>query len=122
MNWTRDHGFDTLRLPSTRFFFVSIKMLLRVFTFLATSVSVFAIRSNTTSCRVLPGDADWPGTDEWAKLNTTVNGRLIATIPDGYVCHEPTYDADACATLAQTWNLPQSQYARIRGIEDDWVC
>ncbi|UKZ80017.1 hypothetical protein TrVFT333_007781 [Trichoderma virens FT-333] len=34
-------------------------------------------------CRYLPGDANWPNAAAWASLNSTVHGRLIATVPIG---------------------------------------
>ncbi|KAF2712960.1 FAD-binding domain-containing protein, partial [Pleomassaria siparia CBS 279.74] len=65
---------------------------------------------NSTSCRYLPGDKAWPSTREWQHLNSTVSGRLIATVPLGSVCHDPTYDAEACESLYQTWSLPQTHF------------
>lgn len=61
-------------------------------------------------CRVLPGDANWPRAAAWDSLNKTLHGRLIATVPIGHVCHDPTYDAAACAALQQTWTQPVTQY------------
>ncbi|KFA66959.1 hypothetical protein S40285_05754 [Stachybotrys chlorohalonatus IBT 40285] len=58
-------------------------------------------------CKVLPGDRDWPSTSQWSSLNGTVNGRLIASVPLGSVCHDApfnNYNADACARLQNTWN------------------
>jgi hypothetical protein len=65
--------------------------------------------SDTPSCRFIPGDAGWPASKEWSQLNASIHGQLIATIPPGHVCHDPTYDAEACAILNQTWIMPQSQ-------------
>ncbi|PVH91131.1 hypothetical protein DM02DRAFT_470584, partial [Periconia macrospinosa] len=50
-------------------------------------------------CLLLPGDYDWPKTDIWAALNTTVNGKLVATNPIGSPCHDPTYNESACNSL-----------------------
>lgn len=59
-------------------------------------------------CRVLPGDADWPSAAQWAALNKTVNGRLIASVPLASACHSGgpfnNYNAAACAELQSTWN------------------
>lgn len=60
-------------------------------------------------CRALPGDANWPDRASWAKLNNTVHGRLVATVPIGHVCHDPTYDEAACAALQQAWTEPVTQ-------------
>ena len=60
-------------------------------------------------CRYLPGDSNWPTTKEWKALNATVDGRLVATIPLGSPCHDPTYNAMECAILQSQWNDPQLQ-------------
>lgn len=39
------------------------------------------------SCRYIPGDKGWPSQEDWEKLNRTVSGRLIATVPQAHVCH-----------------------------------
>ncbi|KAK4243385.1 hypothetical protein C7999DRAFT_18256 [Corynascus novoguineensis] len=61
----------------------------------------------TPECRALPGDLEWPSPDQWLLLNETVNGRLIASVPLGSVCHDAPfdrYDAAACARLQNSWN------------------
>jgi hypothetical protein len=63
----------------------------------------------SATCRYLPGDEGWPSSKGWTQLNKTVSGRLIATVPGGYVCHDPKYDASACAALQQSWPYPQTQ-------------
>ncbi|KAL7932893.1 hypothetical protein V8C35DRAFT_305752 [Trichoderma chlorosporum] len=62
------------------------------------------------SCRYLPGDANWPNAAAWASLNSTVHGRLIATVPIGTPCHDPTYNQAACSQLQTNWYLPQTHY------------
>ncbi|KAL0940341.1 isoamyl alcohol [Colletotrichum truncatum] len=62
------------------------------------------------SCRCLPGDACWPSTDSWNTLNTTVDGKLIATVPIGSVCHDPNYDEAACTALRAAWTLPETHF------------
>ena len=57
-------------------------------------------------CLCLPGDACWPTQNEWAALNSTVSGKLVATVPIGSPCHDPTYDATACANLQAQWTNP----------------
>ncbi|KAE8352510.1 hypothetical protein BDV28DRAFT_124558 [Aspergillus coremiiformis] len=64
-----------------------------------------AFAANST-CHCLPGDRCWPSPSAWKSLNTTVGGRLIATVPIGSPCHEPNYDAAACAALQSSWNTP----------------
>lgn len=65
--------------------------------------------SGSTSCRVLPGDADWPMPQDWQDLNQTVGGRLIEVVPHESVCHDAPYnryDAEACANLQKTFDFP----------------
>jgi len=61
-------------------------------------------------CHCLPADACWPDHHAWYSLNSTVGGRLIATVPIGSVCHDPHYDEAACAALQSSWTLPPTQY------------
>lgn len=60
---------------------------------------------NTTDvdCKCFPGDECWPSAAEWSALNTTVDGRLIATVPLGSPCHDPGYDEEQCAYLQEQW-------------------
>jgi hypothetical protein len=65
--------------------------------------------NTSTVCRNIPGDDGWPTLEDWKALNTSVSGRLIKTTPAGYVCHNPTYNAEACEALNSTWILPPAQ-------------
>jgi hypothetical protein len=58
----------------------------------------------------MPGDDGWPTTYQWNQLNTTVQGRLIATNPISHVCHNPTYDEQACNALRAAWGPTHVQY------------
>ncbi|KAL1862721.1 hypothetical protein Daus18300_008365 [Diaporthe australafricana] len=60
-------------------------------------------KTTDASCRCFPGDACWPSDDEWSSLNATVGGRLIATVPLGFPCHDPHYDEEECAYLREQW-------------------
>ncbi|KAF5875951.1 putative fad binding domain protein [Botrytis fragariae] len=59
----------------------------------------------------MPGDASWPSQNEWDNLNSTVNGRLIATKPIAFSCHEPNYDETECTRARElwTWPMPHSE-------------
>ncbi|KAK0641799.1 FAD binding domain-containing protein, partial [Cercophora newfieldiana] len=51
-------------------------------------------------CRVAPGDAGWPTVDEWAKLNRTLGGVLLAPAIPGSACYKgESYDAPTCDVL-----------------------
>ncbi|ESZ91957.1 hypothetical protein SBOR_7666 [Sclerotinia borealis F-4128] len=65
---------------------------------------------NNYSCRALPGDSLWPSTTEWNKLNNTVDGRLVATVPIASPCHDPNYDATECAYLQANWANPSLHF------------
>jgi hypothetical protein len=88
----------------------------------ASIVVLFAITvraflpSSSTSCRVIPGDTSWPSAVEWATFNTTIEGRLIATIPIGAPCHRvfsngsniSTYNQGQCDALRNAWFFPET--------------
>ncbi|GKT97386.1 FAD binding domain-containing protein [Colletotrichum tofieldiae] len=67
-------------------------------------------RAEDASCRCLPGDDCWPSTSSWDALNSTVGGKLIATVPIGSVCHDPNYDEAACTALQESWTLPETHF------------
>ncbi|KAK8017194.1 hypothetical protein PG991_008270 [Apiospora marii] len=73
---------------------------------------------STSSCRVLPGDADWPTPQDWQDLNKTVGGRLSETVPRESVCHDAPYnryDAEACANLQKTFDFPTLARMEVPG-------
>jgi hypothetical protein len=59
-------------------------------------------------CRCQPGQSCWPTTDNWSSLNSSIGGNLAAVLPIGLSCHDPTYNAAACAT--QQANTHSSEY------------
>ncbi|PKY03432.1 putative isoamyl alcohol oxidase [Aspergillus campestris IBT 28561] len=61
----------------------------------------------TRHCKYIPGDVGWPQPQLWSQLNQTVEGRLIATVPVGSVCHDPTYDEAKCLAVTANWAQPQ---------------
>ena len=61
-------------------------------------------------CKCGPKDSCWPSKQDWEKLNSTVGGRLIKTVPIGAVCRNSFdnvsyYDAAKCAALKADWTL-----------------
>ncbi|KAF2165661.1 hypothetical protein M409DRAFT_55550 [Zasmidium cellare ATCC 36951] len=64
----------------------------------------FAQPTPSQLCRRIPSDHEWPSPADWDALNTTLSGRLIRTDPIGHVCHDPTYDADACRYVQDNWD------------------
>ena len=62
------------------------------------------------NCKCGPEDSCWPPRKQWDNLNSTVNGRLIKTVPIGAICRysfENTsyYNPQGCAKLKATWNI-----------------
>lgn len=66
-------------------------------------------------CKCAPTDKCWPSIAQWSALNSTVEGRLIKTIPIGNVCHTSTvvdsavlysYNSTQCAAVQQNWHSP----------------
>lgn len=83
------------------------------------TVAVFAIAVRAlvtpqpSTCRAIPGDTAWPSTADWAAFNTSVGGRLIATVPIGAPCHQTfsnlsTYDQAQCDALRNVWFFPET--------------
>ncbi|KAM0815868.1 putative FAD-binding PCMH-type domain-containing protein [Seiridium cardinale] len=79
---------------------------MRPSTAVLTAAPLFAMGAQASACYCMPGDSCWPSATTWSQLNTTVEGRLIATVPIGSPCHDPNYDAAACAALQGNWTLP----------------
>ncbi|PVH92519.1 FAD-binding domain-containing protein [Periconia macrospinosa] len=75
-----------------------------------------SLSPSPSQCRVIPRDAAWPSTDGWDSFNTSVGGKLIATIPIGAPCHQifssgsniSTYDQAQCDALRNTWFFPET--------------
>lgn len=56
-------------------------------------------------CKATPGTPGWPSAQSWARLNESVDGRLLQPPPPGAVCHpgQPTYDAEQCPAVRTAW-------------------
>lgn len=66
----------------------------------------------TSSCKCFPGDDCWPTPKEWSDFNTTINGRLIATVPLAAACHDDvwsSYNNATCAKMRSSWLDPETQ-------------
>ncbi|KAK2762248.1 hypothetical protein FQN54_001258 [Arachnomyces sp. PD_36] len=50
----------------------------------------------THQCRCRPHEPCWPSGHQWQALNNSIDGNLQAIRPVGSVCHDPTYDHEAC--------------------------
>ena len=58
-------------------------------------------------CRFVPLDPEWPSIEEWASLNISVEGHLIATVPSGSPCFRSTYDVKTKKTGLNTFDEKQ---------------
>ena len=58
------------------------------------------------TCKVFPGDADWPDDEAWSTLNATVGGALFVPVPRMAACHSdwPEYDPAKCNDLLENYN------------------
>ncbi|KIK58057.1 hypothetical protein GYMLUDRAFT_171811 [Collybiopsis luxurians FD-317 M1] len=58
-------------------------------------------------CKLLPGDHAWPKKDVWNAFNSSVDGRLIKTIPIGAACHTDGFDEEKCQFVRDHWREPE---------------
>ncbi|CAG8984001.1 hypothetical protein HYALB_00009010 [Hymenoscyphus albidus] len=79
-----------------------------LFVFLLGCHWAWAIPSGYTKCKNIASDPRWPGPEDWARLNATVDGRLIATVPIAVDCHNPSYNHEQCQVLKDTWSFADS--------------
>jgi len=74
-----------------------------------TSFALLGVTSITAAhspqCKAVPGTSSWPSASSWAKLNTSLSGGLIKSVPPGGVCHpgQPNYNNASCAEVATLW-------------------
>ena len=62
-------------------------------------------------CRCFPGDACWPSTTQWHSFNSTIGGKLIASVPLAAVCHNDVFaafDSKKCDALQDNWFSPET--------------
>ncbi|KAJ1307410.1 hypothetical protein OPQ81_001512 [Rhizoctonia solani] len=45
----------------------------------------------------------WPPPSVWSAFNSSIGGRLVTPRPPAWPCHDPHYDAAACAEAQQNW-------------------
>jgi len=76
------------------------------------SASLFVYNGQQYKCKSYPGDPSYPPLGEWAQLNATVNGNLLAALPPTAPCYKsvdgiPTYDAAGCADVQANFTKEQ---------------
>ncbi|RHZ67136.1 putative isoamyl alcohol oxidase [Aspergillus thermomutatus] len=57
-------------------------------------------------CKLSPLDAEWPSTEEWAALNTSIQGALIKTAPAASSCYpgNPFGSTENCTIVKNYWS------------------
>ena len=68
--------------------------------------STAKVKSQTSDCKVFPGDNDWPNASAWQALDQVVDGRLITPTPLASVCYfngTSRHDDAACETITKNW-------------------
>jgi hypothetical protein len=85
--------------------------MVKMFSFKAsTAVALFvAAGANAVSylCHCELGQPCWPTTQNWAFLNSSIGGNLVTVLPVASPCHDPYYNAAACAIVqANTHSSP----------------
>ena len=67
-----------------------------------------------SECKLIPEDPEWPSTNTWDSFNTTVDGRLVQTVPIGTPCYAgPNFNEDECQVVQASWHNPDFQYVLI---------
>ena len=63
------------------------------------------------SCKVYPGDREWPSALTWDVFNLLTGGALIKTMPIGAVCYPNggIYNAQKCADIITNWTQSATQ-------------
>ncbi|KAK3370113.1 hypothetical protein B0H63DRAFT_307763 [Podospora didyma] len=73
-----------------------------------------------SSCKCFPGDSCWPSTSTWSQFNSTVGGRLIATVPLAEACHAPKFDNATCQSLQSQWQAPDIHMENSASVMAPW--
>lgn len=63
------------------------------------------------NCKVYPGDADWPSSQDWDALNAVTTNALLKPAPQAHICYgsNGTTNSTACQELTERWNDPFAQ-------------
>ena len=67
--------------------------------------------ANRPTCKVFPGDAEWPSQSTWQTFDGLLGGALIETVPVAAPCYENlgVYDAERCAAVRDSFADPYFQ-------------
>lgn len=74
-----------------------MQRLLSVLCFFISALLSLCLADHDRRCRNLPGESGFPSRAEWDKLNSSIDGRLVAVVPSAKLCHE--LPAGNCSSL-----------------------
>ncbi|KAJ8081677.1 hypothetical protein PM082_007523 [Marasmius tenuissimus] len=77
-----------------------------------------ALAIGAPECRLLPTDSAWPSDSVWEAFNTSVDGRLVKTVPIGSPCHDPDFDEESCTIVRKNWRVPDFHQASSSSVMD----
>ncbi|KAI0392954.1 hypothetical protein F5Y17DRAFT_467215 [Xylariaceae sp. FL0594] len=82
------------------------------------------VTAHVPQCKNIPGDPNWPSQRVWARLNETLGGKLIATVPLASVCHShgtfARYNESACTALQGQWDYSQVHFETPASVMPGW--
>ncbi|KDQ14537.1 hypothetical protein BOTBODRAFT_174716 [Botryobasidium botryosum FD-172 SS1] len=78
-----------------------ILLISTAFLFAPREVTGSILNRNSKLCT--SSDSCWPDSPAWIQLNASVSGHLVRSLPAAAPCHDPYYDADACAIASKSW-------------------
>ncbi|KAL4746443.1 hypothetical protein BDW72DRAFT_210436 [Aspergillus terricola var. indicus] len=69
------------------------------------SASSSLARQSRHSCKLMPGDEEWPSALTWEIFDLLLGGSLIKATPLAAYCYPdwPEYDADKCSEITTNW-------------------
>lgn len=70
------------------------------------TASAIPLQAAPPSCKSTPLDSSWPSGDDWALLNSTIDGSLIRSVPAASACWagNPFGSAITCETAIDKWS------------------
>ncbi|TWU75155.1 hypothetical protein ED733_003736 [Metarhizium rileyi] len=78
--------------------------------------STWALALPQGGCRCIPGEACWPSDETWDAFNSTVDGKLIKSVPLAKPCYTSTEGSgDQCQNVNNAWSTERFQTAQALG-------
>lgn len=85
---------------------------------LTLSLLLAAGSTNAASCRCKPDQPCWPTEANWAALNSSIQGNLVAVKPLAYPCHDANFDEAECNIVKD--NAYNSSYRSLQPGSAPW--